>query len=281
MQSAHFLGVGFALSSALAYGSADFSGGVASRRIHHFQVLALASLTSVFFMGTITIVGKETLPSLTSMFWAALAGISGGLGIAVFYRALSLGNMAIVAPIAGVVGAALPIMYSMLTEGLPGRAQMIGFSAACLGIWLVTRTSSTFDESSHNVIVLAILAGLGFGGFFILIAQVEPGAIFATLTVEKSVSVGMALLLLTIKRIPFPSLQNNPTALLAGLLDVGANALFLASQQFTRLDVAAVLTSLYPAATVILACVLLKEKVSRTQWFGVLLCITAIVLIAQ
>jgi drug/metabolite transporter (DMT)-like permease len=279
MLQSHLIGVTFALSSAVVYGSADFSGGIASRRSHQFQVLAIASLASVLLMGTATMLGKELLPSFTSMFWAALAGISGALGIAVFYHALSLGNMAIVAPTAGVVGAILPVVFAIITKGFPGVFQMIGFVIACVGIWLVTRTPTEVRFTSQNVVMLAIVSGIGFGGFFILIAQVDSGAVFATLTVQKSASACIAMLLLLAKRIPFPTIQGNPLALLAGILDVGANALYLYAKEFTRLDVAAVLTSLYPAVTVFLACMLLKEKISRMQWGGVILCITAIGLI--
>lgn len=279
MVPSHLIGVTFALSSAVVYGSADFSGGVAARRSHQFQVLTIASLASVLLMAMATMLGKQWLPSFTSMVWAVLAGISGALGVAVFYHALSLGNMAIVAPTAGVVGAALPVVFAILTKGFPGVFQMTGFVIACAGIWLVTRTASEVQHPSQNVVFLAIVSGIGFGGFFILIAQVESGAVFATLTVQKSTSACIAALLLVAKRIPFPTIQGNPLALLAGILDVSANALYLYAKEFTRLDVAAVLTSLYPAVTVLLACMLLKEKISRKQWGGVVLCVTAIGLI--
>ena len=280
MLHSHLLGVTFALSSAVVYGSADFSGGVASRRSHQFQVLAIASLASVLLMGSMMFIGQERLPSMTSILWAASAGIAGALGIAVFYRALSMGNMAIVAPIAGVVGAALPVVFAIVTEGFPGRLQILGFVAACLGIWLVTRTTSAPIHSSQNVLILAILSGFAFGGFFILIAQVEPGAVFTILTIQKSASACIAIMLLSATRLPFPSFTRNPIAVLAGVLDVAANALYLYAKEFTRLDAAAVLTSMYPAATVLLACVLLKEKISRLQWGGVALCVLSIALIA-
>ena len=280
MAHSHLIGVIFALSSAVVYGSADFSGGVASRRSHQFQVLVIASLASVLLMGSMIVIGQERLPSSSSMLWAASAGISGALGMAVFYRALSSGNMAIVAPVAGVVGAMLPVFFAIVTEGLPGGSQAAGFVVACLGIWLVTRTASASRHSSQNDVVLAILAGLGFGGFFILISQAESGSVFTTVTIQKAASSCVAVALLASRRIPFPSFQGNPIALLAGGLDVTANALYLYAKDLTRLDIAAVLTSLYPAVTVLLACVLLKEKVSRSQWSGVFLCVLAIALIA-
>lgn len=277
MEHSHIFGVLLALSSALVYGSADFSGGVATRRAHQFQVLALASFASVIFMGTFMIIGRETLPSVKSIGWASSAGIAGALGIVVFYRALSLGNMAIVAPIAGVIGAILPVLFSIVTEGFPRTSQLLGFIIAALGIWFVTRTSSQSEQvNCSKGIFLAVLSGLGFGSFFILIAQVESGSLFASLTIQKSASACIALLLLMSRRLSFPPLQSNPVAFLAGILDAGANALYLFAKQFTRLDVAAVLSSLYPAATVILACVLLKERISRLQWAGVILCMAAI-----
>jgi drug/metabolite transporter (DMT)-like permease len=127
--------------------------------------------------------------------------------------------------------------------------------------------------------VLAFLSGIGFGGFFVFIAQVDREQVFAPILVARIVTLGIAFLMLKLHHISTPRLTSNPIALLAGVLDTGGNVFYLLATQFTRMDVAAVLASLYPASTVILATIILKERVTRTQWIGVSVCLMAVVLI--
>ncbi len=261
------------------FGGGDFSGGVATRRQHQFQVLALSAIVSIALLGALALLWREAMPSARSVLWAAAAGAAGSLGLAALYRGLSLGNAAIVSPTAGVIGAALPVVFAALTEGLLPPVRMIGFVIAITGIWLVTRVSSEQGPSSHQSLLLATLSGIAFGAFFILIAQVEAGSVFLPLMFAKAAAIGIALALLRLKGLPLPTPCSNPTALVAGLLDASANALYLLASQLTRLDVAVVLTSLYPAGTVLLARVLQKEPISRLQWVGVSLCLAAIALI--
>ena len=126
---------------------------------------------------------------------------------------------------------------------------------------------------------LAILAGLGFGVFFILIAKGSEGLFYTPLILSRIVELGVALLLVAISRQRVPSPRANPIALLAGALDAGGNMLYVLAEQFIRLDVAAVIASLYPATTVILSGILLKERVTSGQKLGVVLCLGAILLI--
>jgi len=280
MFSTSWLGILFALTSAFVWGGADFSGGVATRRNSQFQVLALSTLSGIVPLLACVALWGESLPSLGGLSSAAMAGVSGAIGVAALYHALSLGNAASVAPIAAVVGAALPVLFGMLTEGFPGAARLAGFALAFFGIGLVSQSSTTDKRVLRQGILLAVLAGVGFGGFFILIAQAEPGRVFVPLVVTRLVSFGIALLMLLIRRMPLPSLNSNPIALLAGLLDAGGNTFYLLAKQFARLDVVVMLSSLYPAITVLLACIVLKQAVSRAQWIGVALCLMAAALIA-
>jgi drug/metabolite transporter (DMT)-like permease len=279
MFSTSWLGILFALTSAFVWGGGDFSGGVASRRSSQFQVLALSTLSGIVPLLACVALWNESFPLPSGVFSAAMAGVSGAIGVAALYRALSLGNAASVAPIAAVVGAALPVLFGMLTEGLPGAARLAGFALAFLGIGLVSQSSTTDRKVLRQGILLAVLAGVGFGGFFILIAQAEPCRVFVPLVVARLVSFSVALLMLLIRRVPLPSLNSNPIALLAGLLDAGGNVFYLLAKQFARLDVVVMLSSLYPAITVLLACIVLKQAVSRAQWIGVALCLIAVALI--
>ena len=279
MLPADLPGILLALTSAFVWGAGDFSGGFAARRSNQYKVLALAALSGMAILLGAAVLRGESLPSPASTIWAMLAGASGGLGLAALYRGLSLGHAASVAPTAAVVGAVLPVAFSGLVEGLPGRTRLVGFALAFLGIWLVSQTIRQDIEVSRMSFALACLAGAGFGGFFIFIAQVERGLVFTPLIVTRCITLCVALVLLRIRRLPWGPLTPNPTALVAGVLDAGGNVFYLLAKQATRLDVAAVLSSLYPASTVLLSCILLKEKVTRTQWLGVAVCLAAIIFI--
>ncbi len=276
---ANILGILFALTSALVWGSGDFSGGFATRKANQFQVLALSALSGIGILMVCALVWGESLPSLRGAMWAMLAGVAGTVGIAALYRALSMEDAANVAPISGVIGAALPVGFSILIQGLPGPVRLVGFALAFLGIWMVSRSAAGERQISRQGFLLACLGGAGFGGFFILMALVEPGKVYTPLILARSMNFGIALLLLWLNRLPFPAFKANPIALLAGVLDAGGTIFYMLARQFTRLDIAAVLSSLYPAFTVLLASLLLKEKISSGRWVGVAICLLAIMLI--
>ncbi len=276
----HFLGVFFALASAFVWGSGDFSGGLATRRANQFQVLAVSTFAGVVLLVVLALVRGEAMPSGPSALWAGSAGLAGALGIAGLYRALALGQAANVAPTAAVVSVALPVVYGALSEGWPGAQRLIGFTLAVAGIWLVSKSTGEADATARKALVLALLSGVGFGMFFILIARVEAGLVFTPLIVARSVSFGVAMILLLANRVPRPGLRGSPIAVLAGLLDTGGNVLYLLAKQYMRVDDAAVLASLYPVSTVLLAWLLLKQKVAGLQWLGAGLCLVAVVLIS-
>ena len=277
--SENLIGVLLALTSALVWGSGDFSGGLATRKTSQFQVIVLSALSGIGILAVGALIWRERLPSVESAFWAMAAGAAGAVGIAALYRALSMGHAASVAPTAGVIGAGVPVGFSILTQGLPGNARLAGFALAFIGIWMVSQTGTGESRVTRLGFLLACLAGVGFGGFFILIAQVQPGEVFIPLIAARSMTFGVGLLLLRLNRLPFPSFKANPIALVAGVLDAGGNIFFVLARQFTSVDVAAVLSSLYPAATVLLSSLILKERISRFQGLGVAICLAAIVLI--
>ncbi len=277
--SADLLGIFFALASAFAWGGGDFSGGLATRRHNPFQVLTLSSLSGVLLLVALSALWQEAPPSPQSALWAMLAGFFGVIGIATLYRALATEPMASVAPTAAVIGVIMPVAYGILIEGMPHFIRMVGFALALFGIALVSRPSASSRSLSRQGLLLTCLAGVCIGGFLIVIAHVEVGRVFLPLVIARLVTFGTSLVLIRLFRLPFPRLTSNPTALLAGVLDAGGNLFYLLATQFTRLDIAAVLSSLYPAATVLLAYLLLKERLSPNQRAGVVVCLLAIVLI--
>lgn len=271
-------GILLALLSAMVWGSGDFSGGLAARRSGEFQVLMLSSLSGVVLLIALAIFSREHLPPIGSLSWAGLAGFAGALGIAALYRGLSFGQAAAVAPTAAVLTAALPVVFGAFVEGLPRAPQLGGFVLAGTGIWLVAR-ASTHAPASRAGLKLAVLAGVGFGAFLIFIAQVQRDLVFGPLAVARCVTLATAVGIILVRRQSIPSLGSNPIALVAGVLDAGGNILYMLARQYTRLDVAAVLSSLYPVATVVLARVVLAEPVSGAQWAGAGVCLIAVVLI--
>jgi drug/metabolite transporter (DMT)-like permease len=276
---ANLFGIFFALASALSWGGGDFSGGFATRRSNQFHVLAVSSLSGIVILVVCTLIWHEAIPSTSSLIWAAAAGVVGAVGLASLYRALSLDSAATVASTSGVIGAALPVVFSALVDGMPGIPRLVGFLLTFLGIWLVSRSVGADTSISRRGFFLACLAGVCFGGFFILIAQVNSGEVFLPLIVSRFVSFCVALLFIWFNRLSLPSIKSNPVTLLAGVLDALGNVFFLLAVQFTRLDIAVVLSSLYPAFTVLLSFFILKEKISRSQRVGVVVCLAAIVLI--
>ncbi len=271
-------GIFLALVSAAVWGSGDFAGGIAARRSHHVQVLALSAVAGLLLLGIMALL-SETLPSASDLRWAALAGLASAIGIASLYRGLAIGDTAVVASVAAVVTAVMPVIFAAFTIGPPGSTQLLGFALAVGGIWLVTRAPGK-GEASTTGLKLALLAGTGFGGFLILIGQIESDLVFAPLAMARSVTAATAIVLMVIFRIPLPSPSSNGVALLAGTLDAGGNVFYVLARQHTRLDVAAVLSSLYPIATVVLARLISNERVRPMQWVGAGVCLAAVALIA-
>jgi drug/metabolite transporter (DMT)-like permease len=279
MLPANIIGVILALTCAIIWGAGDFSGGQAARKSHQYQVLFLAAFSGIIALILCALLWGEDFPTRSGFLWGFLAGAAGALGMAALYRALSMGNTASVAPTSAIVCAALPVIVGTFTAGLPKTTQLVGFLVAFGGIWLLSKSPSSGEKTFKEGMVLAFLSGIGFGGFFVFIAQVERGQVFSPILVARTVTLCIAFLMLKLRRIPVPGLTSNKIALLAGILDTGGNVFYLLATQFTRLDVAAVLSSLYPASTVLLATTILKEIITPAQWVGVGVCLLAIVLI--
>jgi drug/metabolite transporter (DMT)-like permease len=272
------IGAVLALLSATVWGVGDFSGGVATRRGDQYQVLAVATFAGIVMLAACALLWREPLPPLAAVGWAAGAGLSGTVGLACLYRGLARGSAATVAPTAAVITASVPVLFTALTAGLPRPTQLAGFVLAMIGIWLVSRTAHHQRMTSRDL-ELAVAAGLGFGGFLTLIAQVESHLVFMPLTVTKLVTFLTALTLLLSRRVTVPHPLSNWHAWVAGACDAGGNIAYLFARQFTRLDVAAVLSSLYPATTVLLAWLVTREHIAPVQWVGAVVCLAAVVLI--
>ncbi|HZU66619.1 MAG TPA: DMT family transporter [Ktedonobacteraceae bacterium] len=269
----------FGLAASLFWGSGDFNGGLASRRATASSVVVAAYAVGFVLLVVLALLWREPFPKSLDIFWGGLAGLAGAIGLVSFYSALSIGRMGIAAPISAVLTAGLPVIFSVFTEGLPNLLQLGGFVLALLAITLISRPEPA--RGRPEGIGLALLAGTGFGCFFILISRVTHGETFWPLAVARFTSVLFLLIMASIRRQPMrPQLAVTHLILLAGVLDAFGNVFFVLASHSGRLDVAAVLSSLYPAATVILAALLLRERVTRIQGIGILLALIAVPMIS-
>jgi drug/metabolite transporter (DMT)-like permease len=270
----------FGLASAASWGVGDFSGGLASRRTPVVSVVLVSQAVGLIVAIVMALLRAEAAPTLSDVLWGAVGGILGQIGIIAFYRAMAIGQMGIAAPVAAVLSAILPVVFSAITQGLPNLLHVVGFMLALGAIFFISLPEKGAERPKG--LWLAIIAGLGFGGFFILIAQVHQNAVFWPLVAARLASTSLlSIILLATRRFALPAANRMPLILFSGTMDMGGNAFFVLATQSGRLDVAGVLSSLYPATTVLLAFLLLKEKVTRLQGVGIVLALIAILLIAM
>ena len=273
-----------ALASALAYGAADFLGGVLSRRSHYARVSLIAQIVA----GTSSLVASLVVggrPSGASLAWGALSGLGGGLGTLALYRGLARGRMNVVAPLSGVLAAALPALFGLVIGERPGPAAMVGLALALPAVWLTARTeepAGTAKAASSGALD-GVLAGLGFSVLFIGLQRAGRGEGLWPTAASQLVGVlpMIALHARALRRPEKPEaawLRYGP--LLAGVLVAVAAICFFLGTQRGLLTVVAVLTSLYPAVTVALARWLLTERIGRWQGVGLALAGVAVALIS-
>ena len=280
---AQFAPAACSAAAAFFWGASDFAGGYASRRANAFVLTAFSHVCAFVFMFTIALAQHGAFPSRSSVLWALLAGVVGGFSLAIFYRALATGQMGLTAPIGALMGAAIPALADIAMEGAPRRWTLVGFVLAIVAIWLITRPegSGENDASGHpQGVGMAALAGVGFAGFYLCIHQAHGSSAWIAV-VSRVGSFGATAVAVAASRAPL-ALDRPRAALgvLAGFLDISASTLFIFASQRGRLDEAVVITSLYPAVTVLLARLVLKEHFSRWKFVGLLAALAAVPLIA-
>lgn len=268
----------FGLASAASWGAGDFGGGLASKRQDVTVVIVVSQVFGVIMLAALALLWGEGVPPLHYLFYGALAGIAGALGLAALYRGLATEHMGIIAPLTAVVAAGLPVLVGALSVGLPGNQQLVGFVFAFAGIWIVSQQGQGI-RLAPQALTLPLLAGAGFGLFFILIDQVSESAVFWPLVAARLSSMALLSLVLLRRRARIRQPLNLPLLALTGVLEAGGNIFFALASASGRLDIAAVLASLYPAATVFLAWLVLRERLLPRQWMGIVAMLAAIILI--
>jgi len=281
------MAVVLALLSALFYGLSDFVGGLLSRRTSAWGVAVVGQTSSTLATVTLALLVPGD-PRPVDFAWALLAGLGSGVGTGFLYRGFASGRMSVVAPVSAVGAALVPVLAGAATGERPAPLVWVGVLAALPGIWLVSSTpedpmqAGPPRESVAAGAVDGILAGLGFGILFAALGQVPEGAGWWPLALAQLVSVPAVVVLATVLRADWrPRGRTVHLAVVCGPLGAAATGLFLLSTHLGFLTVAGVLASLYPASTVLLAALVLKEHVHRAQGVGLLLCGLAGVFVAR
>ncbi len=276
--------VALALVAAALYGLSDFLGGVASRRTSVWPVGLLACVGA--FIGSVLIALFTTGdPTGAQIGWALLAGVGSGSGTAFLYRGLAAGRMGVVAPVSAVGAVLVPLVVGVVAGGeRPALTGWVGIVLALPGIWFVSREEElpgTAPAGGSNGLLDGVLAGLGFGVLFAALGQVPEEAGYWPLVGTQLVSVmTLAVAALAFRGDPVPRVKADLWGLVAGLLAGAAVLFFLLATSHGLLSIAAVITSLYPAFTVLLAILVLREHVHRTQAVGLALCAGSVVFVS-
>ena len=266
------------MAAAAAWGAGDFGGGLISRRAPLFGVVLLSQAVGMALAFGIALLGGESMPGTTDLLLCLVAGSLGGVGITALYRGLAIGRMGIVAPVTGVLAAVIPVIGGIVLEGIPAVMVLAGIGLAVLSVVLVSRVA---DEGGGRAgLREALVAGVAIGSFGIVISGLSDGHVFGSLTVIRIVQafVVIAMILATRSAWRLPT-DAVPAVVVIGVLDMAGNSFYLLAVQTGALAVASVLSALYPVATVILAAVVLHERVTRDHTVGIALAAAAIVLI--
>lgn len=277
---------GLALLAAALWGGADFSGGMGvgaagGKTFPALRVVMFSHLTSLLVLLGIVFFRHEPMPHGALLAWGLLAGLCAAISLTSFYIALSRGAMGASAAVSGLLAAAIPAVVSIGLEGRPSAHRLAGFLIAAVAIWLI----AAGPGSGSSAMFLAVIAGLGFGVYFTALRMANPLGVYMPMTLARIgslIACGMTYLCLRLRgpRDTSPFTRRSALwALAAGALDTTGNLLFVAATRAGRLDVAAVLASLYPASTIVLAAWLLKERLTRRQVAGMGIALVAVVMI--
>ena len=277
------VGIVLGVISALSWGSSDFAGGLASRRIGSLTTATVSQLVGLLALAVVALVAAESRPDQVEVLWSLAAGVGGAIAISSFYRALAVGEMGVVAPLSGVVGAGVPVIASFALGETVSPLQGIGIACALAAV-VVVSIGSRSRSTAWGTLPFVIAAGVGFAFFYLamdratassghlwlplLMARTSAGAVLVAIaTATHGVSVQAAS-------------RQLPLLVLVGLGDLGGSLFFMLANANGPLSIAVVLSSLYPVATALLAWLILRERLGRPQVAAAALALAGIALIA-
>lgn len=266
------------LLTAVTWGAADFNGGLATKRSNPYGVVIVSHIISFLLLLLTTVFLGEPLPLIKEWLWAIGAGLFGAIGLLFLYRALADGRMIIAAPITAVIAAILSVLFGVFINGKPDSWMLLGFILAITAVWLISGDGQGIGKL--NDLRLPIVSGLSFGVFYLCLERASQTSLLWPMVAMRIVSISSFLVYAIYSRQSWkPSRESITPIILCSILDTIGNASYVLSARMGRMDIAAVLGSLYPGATVLLAWLILKERISRIQTFGILLALGAIVIL--
>ncbi|MBE3068257.1 MAG: DMT family transporter [Chloroflexi bacterium] len=271
----------YGLTSALTWGAADFCGGLASRKTKAYQAVLFGEVVGLALLLAATFLSGEAPIGWFAWLLCSIAGSMGVLGLLLLFHSMTKGQMSVAAPVSALMAAVLPVVVGTFTEGFPGWLTLAGFALALAAIWFISQP----EEGPKNMrlrladLSLPLIAGVSFGVYFILLHRGSQNGLFLPMVSSRLAGVVTMVIYTLVTRQAFlPAKSVWPLLILNGILDVSGNGLYILAGQAGRMDVAAVLASLYPASTVLLAGLFLHERLGRVQVVGVLTALAAIVL---
>ncbi|HQV94509.1 MAG TPA: DMT family transporter [Anaerolineales bacterium] len=275
------LSILYGIASSLSWGAGDFAGGLASRKVGAYRAVLYADFFGLLILAIVSIFYRESFPNSNVVINSLIGGALGTCGLLILYHSLSIGQMSIAAPVSALFAALLPVIFGAVTQGLPSAIQFIGFALALAAVWLISQGDGGFHIGKLSDLKFPILAGVGFGCYFIFIhnAVSDPDSLLWPMILSRLAGTLLVFLIVLARREPLPVPHGAWTvALINATLDLGGNFFFILASKAGRLDIASILSSLYPGMTVTLAWLILKERISRKQVIGIALAFAAIYL---
>lgn len=272
----------YGLSAALSWGAADFTGGVLSRKLSAARATLYVEIFSLLPVLLACLVFPQAAMSWSDWLWCSTGGAIGSLGLVILFRAFASGHMSVAAPVSALTAASLPVLVGAFKDGAPPVSTLLGFLLALAAIWLVSR-GEAHQKPAHlhlRDLLLPLVSGLGFGCYFIFMNQGSQNSLLMPMVASRvgGTLVMLAVVVLWRRETILPPRPFWGLIGLNAILDSSGSLFYILAGQAGRMDVAAVLGSLYSGATVLFAWLILKEKIIRSQAFGILLAMAAIVL---
>jgi drug/metabolite transporter (DMT)-like permease len=272
---------GLSLLSAATWGGSDFAGGWGARRASSLLVTASGQIVSLAALLVICFFLKLALPGTSYLLYAAIGGFEGAIALAVFYRALSMGAMGLTAALTGLMTALIPVLFELFHSGFPSTVTVVGLAIGLAAIWLISHSPATEGAgTSRRALLLGASAGIGFGAQLILFKAAAAGGVLWGLTAGRVAGVVAIVLVVAIAPPKGPWRGFWIAGIVSGSLDTIGNLFYMMASQLGRLDVAAVICSLYPAGTILLAGILLRERPTKRQVAGMGLALAAVALLS-
>ncbi|MFH2116037.1 MAG: EamA family transporter [Spirochaetota bacterium] len=274
----------FAVVSAMFYGLGDFSGGYAASKSKVLPVLVVSQVFGLATAGVALIAMWSGPPGAADLVWGLIGGLAGAFGIVTLYRGIARGIVAIVSPTAALLSSTLPLAVGLLLGDRPGIPAFIGIGLCVPAILLLSSGSATTVSDMERVkssLYHGLLAGIGFGLFYVALSRPGVHSGFWPLVAARSASISVALVIILAKREPLVLNKGGRIpAILAGILDMVANIFFVLASSSGMLSIVAVIVSLYPAPTVLMARLIFKERITPVRGIGLGLSLAGLALIS-